>query len=152
MIRWPCAVNNQALELTGTDTSGQPLKLSDYRGKVVLLDFGSHRACGVCRAFYPELRTLVERFKQKPFALISVNSLDDLEELKGLVRDREMTWRVVWDGDAMEGPIFSQWMIRGMPTFYLLDHNGVIRNKGFIQADELAATIEMLLKEQATEP
>ena len=147
------SIGNKALEIVGTDISGNPLKLSDYRGQIVLLDFGSHRTCGVCRQFYPGLRSLVERFKQMPFTLISINSLDDLDELKGLANNKEITWRMVWDGEAMDGPIASQWMIRSMPTFYVLDHNGIIRNKGFIQVDELAGTIEMLLKEvTATKP
>ena len=147
------SIGNKSLEIAGTDISGKPLTLSDYRGQVVLLDFGSHRTCGVCRQFYPGLRSLVERFKQKPFTLISINSLDDQDELKGLVNDKEITWRVVWDGDAMDGPIASQWMVRSMPTFYVLDHLGIIRNKGFLQVDEIAGTIEMLLKEvTATKP
>jgi peroxiredoxin len=147
------SIGNKAIEIAGTDISGNPLKLNDYRGQVVLLDFGSHRTCGVCRQFYPGLRSLVERFKQMPFTLISINSLDDLDELKGLANNKEITWRMVWDGEAMDGPIASQWMIRSMPTFYVLDHNGMIRNKGFIQVDELAGTIEMLLKEvTATKP
>lgn len=141
------SIGNKALEIEATDVAGKPFKLSDYRGQVVLLDFGSHRSCGVCRQFYPGLRSLVERFEQRPFAMIGIHSLDDLEELKGLVRDKEITWRIVWDGEKIDGPIASQWMIRSMPTFYVLDHDGVIRNKGFIQVSELALTIEMLLKE-----
>jgi len=147
------SIGNKAPEIVATDISGNPLKLSDYRGQIILLDFGSHRTCGVCRQFYPGLRSLVEQFKQSPFTLISINSLDDLDELKGLVNNKEITWRMVWDGEAMDGPIASQWNIRSMPTFYVLDHNGMIRNKGFIQVDELAGTIEMLLKEvTATKP
>jgi peroxiredoxin len=147
------SIGNKAIEIAGTDIAGNPLKLSDYRGQIVLLDFGSHRTCGVCRQFYPGLRSLVERFKQTPFTLISINSLDGLDELKGLTNNKEITWRMVWDGEAIDGPIASQWMIRSMPTFYVLDHNGIIRNKGFIQIDELAGTIEMLLKEvAATKP
>ena len=139
-------IGKKALEIEGKDISGKPLKLSDYRGKVVVLDFGSHRFCGVCRAMYPDLRTLVEQFDGKPFALIGINAGDDTNELKGLASNKEITWRVIWDGDEEEGPITSRWVVRSMPTFYVLDRSGVIRNKGFLQLEELTATVEMLLK------
>ena len=146
------SIGNKALEISGTDVSGKLLKLSDYRGQIVVLDFGSHRACGVCRQCYPGLRTLVERFKQAPVTLISINSEDELDELKGLAAKQEVTWRMVWDGEEMDGPISSQWVIRSMPTFYVLDHEGIIRNKGSLQVDDLAGTIEILLKRAAGWP
>ncbi|HTU26000.1 MAG TPA: M56 family metallopeptidase, partial [Pirellulales bacterium] len=121
------SIGKPALELEGTDISGAKLKLSDYRGKVVVLEFGSHRTCGICRALYPDLRSLVEQFEGQPFALIGINAYDDLNELKELTSKGETTWRVVWDGDEAEGPICSQWLITGMPTVYVLDQAGVIR-------------------------
>lgn len=101
-------IGRKSLEMEGKDISGKTMKLSDYRGKVVVLDFGSHRTCGVCRAMYPDLRTLVEQFEGKPFALIGINSGDDLNELKGLVSEKEITWRVLWDGEGEEGSITSR--------------------------------------------
>ena len=143
------SIGKQAPKLEGTDVSGASLKLSDYRGKVVVLDFGSHRSCGVCRQMYPQLRSLVEQFEGQPFGLIGVNVADDLDELKELSSEEEMTWRVVWDGDAAEGPTCSQWAIQSMPTIYVIDQAGVIRNKGFLQGYELIGTVQKLLKEMA---
>ena len=143
------SIGKPALALEGTDITGAPLKLSDYRGKVVVLDFGSHRSCGICSAMYPQLRSWVEQFDGQPFALIGVNIGDDLDELKQLAAKGETTWKVVWDGDAPEGPLSKQWVIRGMPTIYVIDQAGVIRNKGFLQGQELIGTVQMLLKEMA---
>ena len=145
------SIGSQSLELEGKDISGEAMKLSDYRGQVVVLDFGSHRTCGVCRAMYPHLRPVVERFEGRPFALIGIHSSDDIHELKRLTNDKEITWRVVWDGEEEEGPITSRWVIRSMPTFYVLDHKGVIRNKGFLSPEEINGTVEMLLQEMAPE-
>jgi thiol-disulfide isomerase/thioredoxin len=124
------------------------MKLSDYRGQVVVLDFGSHRTCGVCRQMYPHLRQFVEDFRGKPVALLGINVEDDIKELKALSEKGELTWPIWWDGERLEqGPISSQWVIRSMPTIYVLDHKGVIRNKGFLQPDQIASTVGMLLKE-----
>ena len=121
--------------------------LADYRGKVVVLDFGSHRSCGVCRQMYPYLRTIVENHRDKPFALLGVSVEDDVKELVSLADKGENTWPIWWDGENLKGPLAAQWVIRSMPTFYVLDPKGVIRNKGFIQPGEIEATVDMLLKE-----
>ncbi len=74
---------------------------------------------------------------------------DDVAELKQLAEKGEITWQIWFDGQNEEGPIASRWVIRSMPTFYILDHKGVIRNKGFLQLDEIIATVDMLLQEMA---
>lgn len=146
-------IGRPAPDIVGKNIRGETMKLADYRGKVVLLDFGSHRSCGVCRAFYPDLRRIVENYRGKPFALLGVSVEDDVKELVALADKGETTWPIWWDGENLEGPIAAQWVIRSMPTFYVLDPKGVIRNKGFLQAGDLRATVDMLLKEmEASRP
>jgi peroxiredoxin len=139
-------IGRKAPEIVGRDIRGKTMKLSDYRGKVVVLEFGSHRSCGVCRQMYPHLRSMVEEFRGKPFALLGISVEDDVKELVALAEKGENTWRIWWDGENLEGPIASQWVIRSMPTFFVLDAKGVIRNKGFMQPNEIEATVNMLLK------
>jgi peroxiredoxin len=140
-------IGQKAPDIVGKDIRGKVMRLADYRGKVVVLDFGSHRSCGVCRQMYPYLRTIVENHREKPFALLGVSVEDDVKELVSLADKGENTWPIWWDGENLEGPLATQWVIRSMPTFYVLDSKGVIRNKGFIQPGEIEATVEMLLKE-----
>jgi peroxiredoxin len=140
-------IGRKAPEIVGKDIRDKAMRLADYRGKVVVLDFGSHRSCGVCRQFYPDLRTIVENYRQKPFALLGISVEDDVKELVSLADKGENTWPIWWDGENLDGPLAKQWVIRSMPTFYVLDPKGVIRNKGFIQPSEIKATVDMLLKE-----
>src|SRR5258708_33451426 len=70
-----------APEIEGEDVDGKKLKLSDYRGKVVVLVFWGEW-CASCRAMYPQERSLVNRLENKPFALIGINSDSDPERLK----------------------------------------------------------------------
>jgi hypothetical protein len=74
--RMSLAVGRPAPEITGEDLDGKPMKLSDYRGKVVLLTFWGHW-CGPCRSMYPHERSLVKRLEGQPFALLGVNSDTD---------------------------------------------------------------------------
>jgi len=140
------SIGQQAPEITGKDIHGKEMKLSEYRGKVVVLDFGSHRSCGVCRQMYPYLRSMVEKSKGKPFALLGISVDDDVKELVALAEKGEISWPIWWDGENGEGPLASKWAIRSMPMIFVLDRKGVIRNKGFIQPGEIEATVHMLLK------
>lgn len=139
----------KAPEIDGRDVEGKAMKLSDYRGKVVVLDFGSHRSCGVCRQMYPHLRDIVRDYQGKPVALLGISVEDNVKELREVAGKGETTWPIWWDGENMEGPIAAQWVVKAMPTFYVLDGKGIIRNKGFLQADQIRSTVDMLLKEMA---
>jgi hypothetical protein len=98
---------------------------------------------------YPYLRSMVERSSDKPFAVLRISVEDDIKDLVALAEKGENTWPIRWVGGNLEGPIASQWVIRSMPTFYVLDEKGVIRNKGFIQPVEIEATVNMLLSEMS---
>ncbi len=123
------AIGRVAPEIVGEDVEGRPLKLSDFRGKVVLLDFGSHEHCGGCRLLYPAQRDLVARLRDRPFALLGINNHDRRDVLKQEIARGEITWRCWYDSDKLDapGPITARWNVRGYPTFLLLDHKGVIR-------------------------
>lgn len=96
---------------------------------------------------YPHERSLVERLKDKPFALIGVNSDADKAKLKKVLEKEKITWRSFWNGpDGTSGPISTAWNVKGWPTVYVLDAKGVIRAKD-LREEELDAAVEGLLKE-----
>ena len=77
---------------------------------------------------YPHERSLVKRLQNEPFALIGVNSDKDLEKLGPRLEEENITWRSFWNGpEGTSGPISSEWNVRGWPTIYVLDKQGVIR-------------------------
>jgi hypothetical protein len=70
----------------------------------------------------------VKRLADKPFALIGVNSDTDREKLKETLKEEEITWRSFWNGpQGTSGPISKRWNVRGWPTMYIIDHEGIIR-------------------------
>ena len=112
-------IGAKALEIEGHDIYGKVMKLSDYRGKVVVLDFGSHRSCGVCRQMYPYLRQFVEDYKGKAVTLLGISVEDDVKELRMISEKGETTWPIWWDGENMQGPLASRWVIQSMPSVCL---------------------------------
>ncbi len=145
------SVGCQAPEIAGEDASGARMKLSDFRGKVVLLDFGSHEHCGGCKVVYPRLRATLDRLRGRPFAILGINNFDRRDKLKEAIAHGEITWRCWWDGDKplAPGPITTSWNIRGYPTFILIDGRGVIRSKKDTHPFDPSfdSSLEMLLKE-----
>jgi RNA polymerase sigma factor (sigma-70 family) len=120
-------IGKPAPEINGVDFDGKPLKLSDYRGKVVALVFwGSW--CGPCMREVPHERELAERFKGRPFALLGVNCDGDKQAAVKAIADERITWPNWHDGEPGEGPIVKRYHIRGYPTIMVLDGNGIIRN------------------------
>jgi RNA polymerase sigma factor (sigma-70 family) len=145
------SVGRPAPEIAGEDAGGKAMKLSEFRGKVVLLDFGSHEHCGGCKLVYPRLRVTLDRLHGRPFVILGINNFDRRDKLQEAITHGEITWRCWWDGDHPDtpGPITTSWNIRGYPTFILIDHRGVIRSKDDTHPFDPSfdSSIETLLKE-----
>lgn len=96
---------------------------------------------------YPHERSLVRLMADKPFAIVGVNSDPDLESIRETVKEKSITWRSFWNGeDGPRGPISKEWCVRGWPTTYLIDKDGVIRYKN-LRGDSLDKAIETLMSE-----
>jgi hypothetical protein len=95
---------------------------------------------------YPHERSLVKEFADRPFALLGVNSDEDLEKLKERMVEENITWRSWRNGGTTSGPISTEWNVSGWPTLYVIDHKGVIRHKG-LRGDALEEALETLIAE-----
>jgi len=139
------AVGKVAPEVEGTDHEGKTFKLSDFRGKVVVLTF-SGNWCGPCGAMYPQERELVAKRKGEPFALVSASTDAVVETLRKSIASGEITWRCWWDGTS--GPITTRWGITRFPSIFVLDGSGVIRFKD-VRGDDLDKAVASLMGEVA---
>jgi Thioredoxin-like len=100
---------------------------------------------------YPHERSLVEKHKDAPFAIVGVNSDSDREKLKPTLEKERITWRSFWNGEkGTSGPISTAWNVKGWPTLYVIDAKGLIVYKS-VGANEQAidAAIEQALADAA---
>ncbi|MGA2705264.1 MAG: TlpA disulfide reductase family protein [Isosphaeraceae bacterium] len=134
--------------IDGTGMDGKPLKLADYRGRVVVLVFWG-TWCGPCMQEVPHERELAERFKGRPFTLIGVNCDPDKAAALKVMKEQGITWPNWNDGDPGEGPIVNTYHVRGYPDTFVIDARGVIRHQHLLGSG-LDKAVEDLIKEAET--
>ncbi len=140
------ALGKTAPDIVGDDLDGKPLKLSDYRGKVTVIDFWNDLYVHGSAKYADEL-ALVKRYEGKPFALVGVSRDADKDALKKAVEEGHITWRSFSDGSELTGgPISTKWNVNGEPTTYVLDAKGTIRFKN-VRGAALDRAVDQLIKE-----
>jgi hypothetical protein len=96
---------------------------------------------------YAHERSLVNRYRDKPFVLLGVNTDASREALRAAQEKDHLNWRSWWDGPG--GPIALKWKVEGLPSLFLLDHKGTIRwtSVGVPDLKEMDDLIEQLVRE-----
>jgi hypothetical protein len=97
----------------------------------------------------PHERSLVEKWKDRPFALLGVNS-DNTSSDKGmtLYKEKQKEMGVTWRSFRNEGSdpqISDDWRVRGWPTLYYIDHDGVIKHKNVRNGAKMEQVLEEMI-------
>ncbi|MCS7047304.1 MAG: TlpA family protein disulfide reductase, partial [Gemmataceae bacterium] len=115
------------------------LALADFRGKVVVVFFWGHWS-PACRAYYAKLRELCQLHDGKPFAVLGINSDNDREAAKEILRTANLPWLNLWNGGSKNGPLSTAYKVRAWPVIYVIDQRGVIRARN-VDAAALAEVV-----------
>jgi peroxiredoxin len=143
----PVSSRSAMPEISGVDSEGKPLKLSDYRGKVVLVDFWMDQ-CVPCRMSHVHERLLVQKYQDRAFAILGINVDPQVQTLRRSEKEQKMTWRSIWDGPKHENT--RAYDIYGLPQVFLFDAQGRLAKKfpaGLPDEKKLDNDIERLLQE-----
>lgn len=141
-------VGQEAPEIALPDVNGKTRKLSDMRGKVVLIDFWASW-CGPCRRANPKVVEIYNKYKSQGFDVYSV-SLDGLDEASKKrfklsdeafdkrVKDSKKRWldaikkdKLTWDNHVSElkkwdSPAAREYGVTGIPKTFLIDRDGKV--------------------------
>lgn len=135
-------------DFTLQDMQGQAHTLSNYQGKVVMLNFWA-TYCGPCIKEMPSMQRLKEKMAGKPFVILAVDMAEEQSDVKAFLQQHniKVDFPLLLDP---EGTVVEQWMISAVPTTFILDPAGKIRYAlyGGLEWDkeEVIATLNALMK------
>ena len=121
-----CSVSDRPanLEFTLLDMHGNEVKLSDYRGKVILLDFWA-TWCAPCRIEIPGFIELFDKYEDQGLAILGVSVDDEVDSLLLYSEEMEMDYPILI-GDGRDDVKDSFGPLVGFPTTILIDREGNI--------------------------
>ncbi len=118
----------KAPDFTLTTTDGKTLKLSDFKGKGVIVNFWA-TWCPPCRAEIPDMVELQKEYESKGFSFIGIAVSDQEEKVKAFVESQKMNYPVAMGTPELAmsyGKFTKEGTIRGIPTSFVINGKGEI--------------------------
>jgi thiol-disulfide isomerase/thioredoxin len=115
------------VEISLLDIHDKQVTLADFKGKIVFLNFWT-TWCPECRIEMPLMEKLHKRLKDRDFAMVAVNLREPATRVKDFFNKHKLTFTALLDS---KGKIGSRFVIRAVPTTFILDKEGGIIGKVF---------------------
>lgn len=127
------------------DTSGNPVKLSDFRGKYVLLEFWANW-CVPCRAQHPHLKEVYKKYNDKGFTILqySVDEKSAADKWKAAIVKDELVWTQTSDLAGLASMVAKTYGVQPIPDNFLIDPTGKIIGRR-LQGKELEKMLDELI-------
>jgi thiol-disulfide isomerase/thioredoxin len=116
----PISPDTDPLEIRLSDPTGRPISLSEFRGKIVFINFWT-TWCPACVIEMPSMEKLHQKFKDKDFVMVAINLQESASRVKKFYKEHKLTFTTLLDITGDVG--------RSIPTTFILDKNGRIIGK-----------------------
>ncbi len=136
-------IGTEPKALGQNDTTGKPIDLAAYKGKVVLLDFWA-TWCGPCIGELPNVIAAYEKYHAKGFEIVGISLDEDKAAFEKFIVDRKMTWRHQFDGKGWKNEVAVAYGVQSIPATYLIGTDGKIVAMG-LRGEQLGERLARLL-------
>ena len=117
--------DSDPLEIRLSDPDGRPVSLSEFRGKIVFINFWT-TWCLACVIEMPSMEKLHQKFKDKNFVMVAINLQESAARVKQFFEEHKLTFLTLLD---TTGDVGAGLGIRSIPTTFILDKNGRLIGK-----------------------
>lgn len=127
-------------DFTLTNLNGEEVALSDYRGKIVIVNFWA-TWCHWCDLEMPDLNKI--HVENEDLVVLAVNVMENEDTVRQYIEDGSYEFEVVLDTD---GKIASDYLVNGLPNSYFVDRDGILQyiKVGIISNDELLYVVDAI--------
>ena len=128
-LTYASSISGKAANFTLKSSSGKNLKLSEFRGQVVMLNFWASW-CAPCRQEMPLLEDLYRKYKSLGFVLLGVNVEEDSSKAATLLKNIRVSFPILYDN---KNTVSKMYQVSAMPTTIIIDRDGNMRylHKGY---------------------
>jgi len=140
------AVGMEAEDFQLTDLDGKPNSLSQYRGKIVLLNFWA-TWCKPCTTEMPAMQASFDRLRDQGFVVLAINELEDDAKVREHIKTYGHTFTVLMDPDNQ---VANQFGVYGLPVSVFIDQQGKVQEyiKGGLLTEQLINDLVTKIQKQ----
>jgi peroxiredoxin len=130
-----------------TDLEGKSQSLSQYRGKIVLVNFWA-TWCKPCTTEMPAMQTMYDKLRDKGFVVLAVNELEDDAQVREHIKQYGHTFPVLMDRD---NKVANQFGVFGLPVSVFIDQEGRVQEYikgGLLTEQKIDETVARIQKQE----
>jgi thiol-disulfide isomerase/thioredoxin len=140
------------IKVSGKTVEGKPFDISEYKGKVVIVDFWA-TWCGPCLAELPNLKKIYEKYHDRGLEVVGISLDDDGPDLGKFLKDNDLPWRILHNAEPAKAegkkrgfsdPNAEFYGIIGIPTIILIDRHGKVISLD-ARGEQLATLVDGLI-------
>ena len=143
-------VGMQAEDFQLTDLDGKTQTLSQYRGKIVLVNFWA-TWCKPCTTEMPAMQATYDKLRSKGFVVLAINELEDDAKVREHIKQYGHTFPVLMDRD---NKVANQFGVFGLPVSVFIDQEGRVQEYikgGLLTEDKIHQTVQRIQENKPTQ-